>query len=520
MRSLMLVAALAAVVACTTPGAPPPPARSTTPASAGALTLFVTTDEHGWLAPLIDPERGEERGGVVRLSDRLTRLEGYAPGPAGLARGLVLLSTGDMWTGPYESTLLEGAPMVAAMNHLGYAAAAVGNHDFDFGVRKLAEHQAGARFPLLAANLVEAATGELPSWARPFTLVEAGGVTLGVVGLTNVDTPVTSDPRHLTGLTFLPYEETLERWIPRARAAGADEIVVVIHDELALAERLMPTLRKHRVRVATFGHHHQAGARVDDGGTADLDDDVSVCNPGAYLRSFCRVDLTLAGGKLTARTARVVPVVGPVGEAVPSPDATLVDIVTRAEATAQRIGGEVLVEAPRPLRRGPRGELGQVVVDAWLTALPWAQVAITNAGGIRQDLAAGPVRVRDIASVLPFNNFLLVVELTGAQLKEALANEESVVGGVRYRYRDAGGRRVVTAITWGDGRPVTDDERVRVVINDFMYRGGDRYSFAQWDEEPEETAVDWREPVLRHLRGLGQHHTPLVVTPDDRARPE
>lgn len=522
MRSLLLAAALVPAMACTTPA--PSPRVVAAPGKAasggGELHLLVTTDEHGWLAPLVDADAAQERGGVVRLFDRLTRTEGYAPGAAARARGLVLLSTGDMWTGPYESTLLEGAPMVAAMNHLGYAAAAVGNHDFDFGVRKLAEHQQAAHFPLLAANLAEAATGELPSWARPFTIVEAGGIKLGVVGLTNVDTPVTSDPRHLTGLTFLPYVETLDRWIPRARAAGADEIVVLIHDELALAEQLLPALRRHRVRAATFGHHHQAGARVDDAGTSTLDDDVSICNAGAYLRSYCRIDLALSGGKLVARAATIVPVGGPHPEVVPSQDRNLVDIVTRAEETAQRIGGEVLVESKRPLRRGTQGELGQLVVDAWLAALPWAQVAITNAGGIRQDLPAGPVRVRDVASVLPFNNFLLVVELSGAELKEALANRESVVAGVRYRFNDADGRRVVSALTWADGRPVDDGERVRVVINDFMYRGGDHYSFARWDDEPEETAIDWREPVLRHLRALGLQRHVLDLTPDDRARPE
>lgn len=522
MRSLLLLAALLAVGGCRTaerPGAASERA-ATAPARAGELHLLITTDEHGWLAPLVDAERKEAQGGVVALFHQLTSAEGYQPGTEGRARGFLLMSTGDMWTGPYESTLLEGAPMVAAMNRMGYAAAAIGNHDFDFGVGKLGANGAAARFPLLAANLIEVATGELPPWVRPFTIVEAGGIAVGVIGLTNVDTPVTSDPRHLTGLSFLPYQEALERWIPRARAAGADEIVVLVHDELAFADVLLPTLRKHRVRAASFGHHHQAGARVDDGGTAALDDDVALCNAGAYLRSYCTIDLTIEAGVLTARAASIEPVRGAAGAPSPSADAELRAIVADAEQHAERIGGEVLVESKRPLRRGAQGELGQLVVDSWLAALPWVQAAITNAGGIRQDLAAGPVRVRDVASVLPFNNFLVVVELTGAELKQALAREESVAAGVRYRFKDAGGTRAVTSLTWQDGKPVADGEVVRVVINDFMYRGGDSYTFASWDDEPEETAIDWREPVLRRLRALGQQRHALEVTADDRARPE
>ena len=521
MRSLLVIA-LVVAGGCGT--AQPQPAAAVGdqphPSSpgTGALHLLLTTDEHGWLSPLVDAGAGVQRGGIVAAWDRLTRVEGYAPTSERRAQGFLLLSTGDMWTGPYESTLLEGAPMVEAMNHMGYAAASIGNHEFDFGVRVLGEHSAHARFPFLAANLVEAASGELPPWVRPFTLVEVGGLTLGVVGLTNVETPITSDPRHLTGLSFLPYAETLEKWVPRARAAGADEVMVLVHDELAIADALLPVLRKHRVRAASFGHHHHAGTRIDDAGTPELDDDVTICNAGAYLRSYCRIDLTFAQGKLTSRSAQVAEVKAGAGERPVQPDATLVAIVQRAEASAERSGGEVLVESKRPLRRGSQEAMGQLVVDSWLAALPYAQVAITNAGGIRQDLPAGPVRVRDVVSVLPFDNFLLVVDLTGAQLKEALANDASVVAGVRYRFSDAGGTRRIAGATLLDGRPIADDTLLRVVINDFMYRGGDRYTFARWDDEPEETAIDWREPVLRRLRALGRQHQALDVIADDRAR--
>lgn len=520
---LTLVLALVVAGACRTAPPAPAPAPAPTPAprappGSGELHLVFTTDEHGWLSPLVDEGAKVQRGGVVALFDQLTRVEGYGPAAEGRARGWLLLSSGDMWTGPYETTLLEGAPMLAAMNRMGYAAASVGNHDFDFGVRTLSAHAGTATFPLLAANLVESATGELPRWARPFVVLEAGGLKVGVVGLTNFDSPISSDPRHLTGLTFLPYVEALEQWIPRARAAGADEVVVLIHEELARAAELMPVLRRHRVRAAAFGHHHQAGSRVDDGGTADLDDDVAVCNAGAYLRSYCRVDLRLEQGRLAARDVRVTPVERPQGEAVPRPDAALVDLVARAEENAQKIGGEVLVESKRALQRGVSGALGQLVVDTWLKALPYTQVAITNAGGLRQDLAAGPVRVRDVVSVLPFNNFLLVVDLTGAQLREVLANEESVAAGVRYTFTDGPGGRRISALTGADGKVIADDARLKVVINDFMYRGGDRYSIARHDAEPEETAIDWREPVLRALRELGKQGKALDRAPDDRAR--
>lgn len=530
MRSLLAFVSLASLLVggCGTaparPGPPVPvdhsPATQPVPEARRELHILLTTDEHGWLSPLKDEASSVERGGVVALFERLTRHEGYAPGPEARAAGWLLLSAGDMWTGPYESTALEGAPMQRAMMRMGYAAAAVGNHEFDFGVRTLAERARTSPFPFLAANLVESASETPPPWTRPFTIVEVGGVKLGIIGLTNVDSPVTSDPRHMTGLRFLPYGEALDEWAPKVRQAGAEEIVVLLHDALSVAPALMAKFREHRVRMVAFGHHHVAGAQVDDNGTPAADDDVVICNAGAYLRSYCRVDLSFTAGEMTSRSVALKQVESPVG-AVLEGDATLEAIVTEAEESANRIGGEVLVENARLLRRGPDGPLGQLVVDSWLEALPYAQVAMTNAGGVRQDLAAGPVRMRDVVSVLPFNNYLLVVELTGAQLKEALSSPESIASGVRFTFRDgADGKdgRVIAEVRDRSGKPISDDARLKVVINDFMYRGGDRYRFQSYDAEPEETAIDWREPVLRRLREMGKANQKLDLSADDRAK--
>src|SRR6185437_15256678 len=156
--------------------------------------------EHGWIAPLVDEKHASERGGAQRLFAAFLS-EGYEPGGAAQT-GLALLSTGDMWTGPFEDVVLEGKPMVAAMNRMGYVAAALGNHELDFGVEALATRAREASFPMLAANLVDE-RGEIPSWVKPFVIVDVGGVKLGVVGLTNIDARATGDPRHMVGLRFL-----------------------------------------------------------------------------------------------------------------------------------------------------------------------------------------------------------------------------------------------------------------------------------------------------------------------------
>ncbi len=504
----------ASPLATTTTTATTTAASTTTPRAPFSLRVLLTSDEHGWLMPYKDKKAGILRGGIHAIATSM-RAEGYAAD----APSWLLLSSGDMWTGPYETTVLEGAPMTAAMSHLGYNGAAIGNHEFDFGQRVLAEQAQAATFPFLAANLVETATMKAPSWAKPYVIVDQpvddGTVArVAIIGLTCVDSPVTADVRNMSGLTFQDYGEALARWLPRVKAESPDTIVVVAHDGIATIKPLMPLLREFGVSLVAAGHEHRSGIFVDDNDTADVGDDVVVCNPGPFLRSFCRVDLDFKAGALVAHSEKIHAVDNAIDAPSPSFDGPLATIVENAEASAMRIGGEILIESTQRLGRGKDGSLGQLVVDAWLQALPYAQVAVTNAGGLRQDIDAGPLRIRDIVSALPFNNYLFVVEMTGSELKEMLANPESVVGGVTYRYVEKpDGTRRVTSVTTAAGLLLADDDVFKVVINDFMYRGGDRYVFA--DTAPQETAIDWREPIFRALRAERAHgrHLHRVALP-------
>jgi 2',3'-cyclic-nucleotide 2'-phosphodiesterase (5'-nucleotidase family) len=507
------------------PAAPPPTtdvstATSTTTTTAPRtvdLHLLFSSDEHGWLQPTKDKAAGLLRGGIHSAAATMAG-EGFAVGKP----GWLLLSAGDMWTGPYETTVLEGAPMAAAMRELGYRAAAVGNHDFDFGLHAIAERRLEGGFPFLGANLIDQTTGRQPSWAQPYVVVdvlqEDGSVArVGVIGLSCFESPVTADVRNMIGLEFRPYDHALEEWLPRLQAERPDVVVALIHDSIARIEPLIPILRKHRVAAVAAGHEHRAGLLVDDNHTADAGDDVVICNPGPYLRSMCRLDLSYVDGALRRHSEKGTEIKTPLDAPAPPFNAVVQKILDQAEASAAQVGGEVLVESTHELDRGRDGALGQFVVDAWLENLPFAHVALTNAGGLRQDVDAGALRLRDIVSALPFNNYLLVVDMTGAELREALANPESIVGGATYTWHDEpGGARVVTAVFGKDGKKIADDARLKVVINDFMYRGGDRYRFA--DREPEETAVDWREPLFRSLRALKARGQKLTVTASPRGR--
>ena len=151
---------------------------------------------------------------------------------------VVLIDSGDTFQGGIESNLSEGAIVIDAYEALGYAAAVIGNHEFDFGPidgagarQKLGEDPRGAikaaaaraRFPLLAANLVADATGRVVEWpnVRPSVLIEAAGVKIGIVGVMSIDALRATLNANIHGLRVAPLREAVVAEASKLRAAGA-----------------------------------------------------------------------------------------------------------------------------------------------------------------------------------------------------------------------------------------------------------------------------------------------------------
>ncbi|MFH1809118.1 MAG: 5'-nucleotidase C-terminal domain-containing protein [Pseudomonadota bacterium] len=504
------------------------PSGSTSPTSAPAqvvqasaepfeLPILFTSDEHGWLEPHLSDEGRAYEGGMAYLLGHWKGAFDYKP------ERFLVLSGGDAWTGPYESTVLHGAPVVAFMNLAGYDAQIIGNHDFDFGADVLLTRAREAHYPLLAANLHRVSSTVRPPYAVGQAVSHVNGRRIGIVGLANLDTPVVTHPRNVAGLAFSPLEGALRREVAALRATAVDVVVAVIHEPVEELLPLVPVFRELGISFVGSGHSHHRGLTVDPGSDPTTADDVVVCNPGPYARAFCHVTLRFAGQppRLMGHDEDIVQVRGRIDAPTYPPDEAALAIVQHARDSASSAGAEVLASTAQGLSRGdPDQRLGHLVVDAWLEALPQAQVAITNAGGLRQDIDVGDISMRTLVGVLPFDNYLLLVELTGAQLKKILAHPQTIAGGVRFRYRCNGdGTRQVIEVRDLNNKLLDDDKPYRVVVNEFIYRGGDRYRIREFDPHPEETALHWREPVARHLRQLTRDGKTADLPIDGRARP-
>ena len=431
------------------------------------ITILYTNDEHGWMGGQ------EEAAGAAHLMGLWRSAEGYQPDG-----NFLLLSGGDMWTGPAISTWFQGESMAEVMNAMGYVAAAVGNHEFDFGLDTLQTRAAASEFPFLSANMRYKSDGTTPEdlGIRPYTIVTVNDVQIGIIGLTTTSTPVTTNPVNVSEFDFIAYETALREVVPQVRAEGAEMIVVPGHICRAELEALAEDVADLEIQLLGGGHCNELFATEIN--------DIVLLEGGTALASYA-----YATFQFETESDTVVAVdYGVRGNSGGEADPAIDSIVRRWQEEAD-------VELNRTIGYSEQGltqrspEMQSLITEAWLWAYPTADVAITNIGGMRADLSSGDITLADVVGVMPFDNVIVELQLTGEQLEVMLGQPSAAIGGV---YRDN--------FRWylkETNEELASDVLYTVLVNDFMYAGGDDYALlAIYDPDGYNTAIHWRQPVI------------------------
>ncbi|MEO0326764.1 MAG: bifunctional UDP-sugar hydrolase/5'-nucleotidase [Myxococcota bacterium] len=496
---LRLSLPLLALLACDPPAAQAP----AEPAASGTVTLSLvgTNDVHG------HAERLRWLGG------HLANLRAAREADGG---GVVLVSAGDMWQGTLASNESEGAVMVRGFAALGYDAAAIGNHEFDYGPvgpRSAAERGDEPRgallerarearrlgVPFLAANMLE--DGRPIAWpgVSPSVLFERAGRTIGVVGVSTEETTGTTLRANVQDLRMAPLAETIVREAGALRRRGAQVVVVAAHaggrcdltedprdlssceadsEIFDLARKLPPGL----VDAIVAGHTHQAIAHEVNG--------IPILESHARGRAFGRVDLTVGPeGVVSHRIFPPRDVCGRErGPCAPEPyegrpvvpDAEVAAAVApELDAAETRLEASVGPRLRGRFRRSYGGEstLGRLLADMLLEASPEADLALLNGGGIRADLPAGPLRFGALYEAFPFDNRIARITLSGAQLEAVFRRHAGrsrsglLVAGMSVTVR-CGDRGPEVTLRDAEGRIVRDDARVVLVTSDYLASSG------------------------------------------------
>jgi 5'-nucleotidase len=541
---LLLIAATAALGGCTT-------SQSARDDAAAPVTvkLIAFNDFHGNLeAPkqTVDhPGPGEgatkvPAGGAAWFASAIDALRRGNPNH-------LVVSAGDMiGATPLASALFLDEPTIHAMNLIKIDYNAVGNHEFDRGRAELLRMQKGgceknssrapcavepfpgASFTYLAANTVTE-TGDtlFPAYAIRSFGKGAGEVKVGIIGMTLKETPTLVMPSGVAGLEFRDEAETVNALVPKLKAEGADAIVLLIHqgvysrlgyndqscsgiegDLTKILDRLDPA-----VDLVVSGHTHNA--YVCDYGRINPAKPILLTSAGRYGTMLTDISLTIdpVAGRVTARQADNVIVQSeafttsrgetPQTDKVPAyqPRPDVAALVARYAAAAAPVSARAVgrLSAPALKAANEAGEhvLGNLIADAHLAASSaagagGAQLALTNAGGVRADLVPAPdgsVSFGQLFTAQPFANMLVVKSFTGRQLRAILeqqfasatntAENPNILSpshNVRFAYdlsRPAGQRIVLLTV---NGQPVRDDAVYRVASNNFLAGGGDNFT--------------------------------------------
>ena len=455
----------------------------------GDIVILHTNDVHGAIAGYAK---------VAALKDAYEARGAY----------VLLMDAGDFIQGDPTVSTSEGATAVELMNLAGYDVVSLGNHEFDYGYQNLKDLEADADFAIVDANVLY--NGRV-AFEDNLVFTAPDGTKIGVFGLDTPETATKAHPAKIQGVTFLAGEDLYDcaqEQVDALTAEGCNYVICLGHlgiDDESAGNRSIDLLENvDGIDVFIDGHSHSTRADLLDAtdGTGMVGNTM-VTSTGTKLESIGVVTIDAEGVITTSTT--------PVAD-LTAEDA---DVAARATAIQKEIDDEygtvfakteVALNGERePGNRTEETNLGDLITDAlvWGAEREGTEVdaAVTNGGGIRASIAAGDITKKDINTVLPFGNTLSIVQVTGAELLEALeastyCTPTSIggfpqVSGIEFTvdttkaydqgelypgstYYGPKSIQRVTIETVG-GEPFDANATYTIATNDFMAAGGDTY---------------------------------------------
>ncbi|HUQ47084.1 MAG TPA: 5'-nucleotidase C-terminal domain-containing protein [Gemmatimonadaceae bacterium] len=446
----------------------------TLPSGTPRLRIIGTNDLHGALEPRADAN-GVLRGGAAYAAAVIEKVRNEcAPNCE-----TILVDGGDLFQGTVVSNLSYGRPVVEYYNKIGYTAAALGNHEFDWGVDTLRARIRQANFAFLSANLKFADGRDVP-WIRADTIVVRGKTKVGIIGISTPETKTSTMPAIVRPYRFDDPATVIDARARDLRSRGADVIVVVAHeggfcntkdgvescsgDIFDVANKIT-----QKVDVIVSGHTHSLLNTRANG--------IPIVQARTAGQAVDVVDIPLDDNGKPSGPA--VADVRSVPTASLTAFAPVDSIVNRASKLVAPIANRRVATIKVPLtRKGSQYPLGNLVADAQR----WAgkgDIAIMNNHGIRANLPAGEITYGKLFEIQPFANTLYRIRMTGAQVREYLEklvdmDELQVhVSGISVGYNpDLGRGSRITSLRLPMGKTLNESAFYEVVTNNFIASGG------------------------------------------------
>ncbi|WP_313800954.1 bifunctional UDP-sugar hydrolase/5'-nucleotidase [Cytobacillus sp.] len=459
------------------------------------ITILHTNDTHGRV------EEGDGMG-FAKISALVKQFESENP-------NTLLLDAGDTLHGTTFATVSKGDSIAEVMNTVGYDGMAAGNHDFNYGYKRLLELEKKVNFPVLSANVRQEDGTNL---LKPYEIKEVDGIKLGIFGLSTPETHYKTHPKNVEGLTFTDPVKEAQATVKELKSQNVDMIIAVTHlgiDESSTETSIKVAKGAPGIDLIVDGHSHSTLVEGLKG-----ENDTLIVSTGEYTKNLGVVELTFEDKKLTNKSARLI---SKEEAANVKPDPAVEKVIKDIQTAQKEILSEVIgktdvqLDGEREQVRVGGTNLGNLITDA-MVDMTGADMAVTNGGGIRASIKKGDITKEDVITVLPFGNYIVTKELTGAQIKAGIENGVNAypeskgafphVSGLTFAIDPAqvAGQRVHSMKI--KGQPVDMNKKYLVATNDFMAAGGDEYtSFKDSPIANEFPALD--EALIAYIQKLG-----------------
>ncbi|HAQ56930.1 MAG TPA: hypothetical protein DCR44_05995 [Acholeplasmatales bacterium] len=327
---------------------------------------------------------------------------------------VIILASGDMFQGTALSNYYYGLPLVEVMNFVGFDAFTIGNHEFDWGIDKIANYADGnpdngeADFPFLAANIVSTVSGEPMPWTIPYIVVDINGVKVGVIGVIGEVINSISASR-VAGYEFLDPADTVATYAEILRTTeGCQVVVASIHEYSSQTNNTIASLTGNQKVDAIFnGHSHTSiASQITRTGT-----DLPFAQVSSYDTSaIAKITLVFdrASGIVSSASAEVLSV------SSYTENDYVNDLIAVFEEDPDYVSfvSQVLTTALSTYNRYNLAPWGASVLRDYADV----DFGMVNSGGFRTSMDQGPVTMGELVTIYPFDNVIKTCEMTGSQL--------------------------------------------------------------------------------------------------------
>lgn len=501
------------------------------------LNILHINDFHSRFDPITDSDSncdaetdaaGECFGGIARLKTIIDDTRAKYDGANSL-----LLSAGDNFQGSLYYTTYKSKVVSDFFNQMGFDVVATGNHEFDDGPEEFMKFIDAAKFPIIGGNFDVTRDENLRGKIKGSIVIEVGGEKIGIIGATTEDTPDIAAPG--PNVEFSDVIQYVRGASEALDAAGVNKIILLSH--IGYTEDMRVAAALPLVDVIVGGHSHTLLSNTAEGAAgpyptmvANPDGvEVPVVQANQYGKYLGDIAITWDDNGVVTKAAGEPYLIDASVTANEDFKGQLQALLGPIEAMTSEVIGSTTakLEGAREVCRVEECSMGNLLADAILdrVADQGATIAFQNGGGIRASIDAGEITVGDVLTVLPFSNTLATVQVSGADVIEALENGVSdiengagrfaQVAGLKYTYTLAkpAGDRVSDVQVKGEGDtwvPIDEDATYTVVTNNYVRGGGDGFGTFAEGENPYDFGPPLEQVVAEYIAKLGGEYTPYT----------